>query len=108
MANASAEIYREPIAELSQGDIVEISPHTYLDPPLRSVHEPTPGAVTIRPIAVEDLKAKSDVVARCSPHKALIINYDCEIAKPHILRLVTCPIVPLSDLPPSEQGHAKR
>jgi len=108
MANASTELYRDPIADLSQGDIVEISPHAYLDPPLRWVRKLPTGETKVSEIGINSLLSETDVVARCSPAKALIINYDCEIAKSTVLRLVICPVVSLSGFAPSERGNIKR
>jgi len=108
MANTSAALYRDPVADLSQCDVVEISPHAYIDPPLRWVREMPAGEIQVTEIEIRSLLSGTDVIARCSPEKALIINYDCEIAKSNVLRLVICPVVPLSRFEHSQQGNIKR
>ena len=88
MANSSTDLYNDPIDDLSQGDVVEISPHAYLDPPLRQVRLSSSGAITVKEAPINTLPSHSEIVAQCSPSKALILNYDCEISKPTVLRLV--------------------
>jgi hypothetical protein len=106
MPNDSRELYSAPIADLSQGDIIEISPHLYLDPPIRRVVTSEGGVV--RTIETPVVTERMEVVGNCSPARALILNYDCEIAKPDITRLLICPVIPLSTFPVDKQGNVKR
>lgn len=108
MPDASSDFYREPIADLSQGDLVEISPHAYLDPPLRRVRVRSDGGVELAEVSTGELLGGAEVVAWCSPGKALILNYDCEIAKQGTARLVLCPVVSLSQFNPADRGNVKR
>jgi len=95
MANTSAALYRDPVADLSQCDVVEISPHAYIDPPLRWVREMPAGEIQVTEIEIRSLLSGTDVIAR-------------EIAKSNVLRLVICPVVPLSRFEHSQQGNIKR
>src|SRR5271169_2910797 len=108
MANASDDLYCEPIADLSQCDIVEISPHAYLDPPLRCLDDLPDGKMAVRTPPVHEIARGAGIVALCSPRRALIVNYDCEIAKPDVVHLVICPLVPLSEFPSEHRGNIKR
>jgi hypothetical protein len=108
MANTSAELYRDPVPDLSQCDVVEILPHAHLDPPLRSVRELPTGQIQVSEVDPGSLTSETDVVAGCSPAKALIINYDCEIAKASVSRLVICPVISLSRFQQSDWGNVKR
>lgn len=107
MHNASDVFYSSPVTDLSQGDIVEISPHAFIDPPLRSVVQAESGEVSLNEVVPSRL-AKTEIVATCQPASALIINYDCEIAKERTLRLALCPVVPLTTFRECDQGNVKR
>jgi hypothetical protein len=103
----SPAFYCEPVPELSQGDVVEIAPHAYLDPPLRHLALGSDGHEELKECRVASLQPQAAVLATCSPCKALIVNYDCEISKRGTLRLLVCPIRPLSEFPPTDRGNLK-
>jgi hypothetical protein len=108
MPNDSREFYAAPIDDLSQGDIVEISPHLYLDPPIRRIVPLAEGGINTLETTLSTGMSAAEVVAHCSPQRALIFNYDCEIAKPEMLRLLVCPVIGLSTFPPANHGNVKR
>ena len=108
MANDTQAFYEDPVAELSQGDIIQISPHSFLDPPLRSVWLPDSGVPTVADLSPSNIEGCKKIVAECRPGTALLLNYDCEIAKPTTKRLVVCPILPLAQFSPTDFGNIRR
>ena len=108
MPEDSRSLYETPVADLSQGDIIEISPHVFLDPPLIFVDRQPDGAVILYQSEISQVAGQKEIVATCKPAQALIVNYDCEIAQEKTVRLVVCPIVSLSSFPPADQGNVKR
>src|ERR1035438_4878425 len=108
MANDSQAFYEDPVAELSQGDIIHISPHSFLDPPLRSISLSDAGVPAVSDLSLSNIEGCGKIVAECRPSTALLLNYDCEIAKPTTKRLVVCPILPLAQFSPTDQGNIRR
>jgi hypothetical protein len=86
--------YCDPLTELSQGDILTLAPHTYVDqlPPTSSEGEEIP------------------LLVKCRQTRALVLSPDCEISNPDRSenRAVVCPVRLLSDLTPGRQGDARR
>jgi hypothetical protein len=82
--------YREPIANLSQGDIL-VTPH------LRVSSKED----------VADAQGFIEFIAKGRPALALVVNFDCEIDKPWSETIVVCPILPLKDLPSGQRTNAK-
>jgi hypothetical protein len=108
MANDSRDVYEEPAGDLAQGDVIEIAPHAFFDPPLRCLSEASSGAVALKHVSVGDLQQRCQLAGECLPSRALLLNYDCEIAKPATKRLMICPLVAVSQLPSNDQGNARR
>jgi hypothetical protein len=100
------EFYQNPIADFSQGDIFDISPGCSLDPPLRAVHDTVPPHV--EEIDASEVSSFAHLVSANRASRALLVNYDCEIAKVATTRWIVCPIIDLSDLPEQDRGNAKR
>ena len=88
---ADDNFYREPIAKLSQGDIL-VTPHLRV-----SKTDTTP-----------DYEGLVTFTATGRPALGVVMNFDCEIDKPWSLTVVVCPIVPLSELKESQRADAKR
>ncbi len=98
------DFYQAPEDVASQGDIVEVLPHLYFDPPITALSKAADGTYSSTPApgGFND-KAGQAIVAVAKRCKALVITHDCEIDKKdkegHLLvkRWIICPIVPLQD-----------
>lgn len=106
----SQELYEQPKQAFSQGDIIDVAPHIFLDPPLRALHGAENGLYKVEedPFTKFDDTAGQDVMARCKRARAIVLTHDCEIDKPQIVRWHLCPVVPLYKLKPDNQDKVKR
>jgi len=104
----SQELYEQPRSEISQGDILELAPHFYLDPPLQAVHlvEEKLHKSEIEPFTTFNDAEGQNIIARGKRFKALVLTPDCEIDKVGYWHV--CPVVPLSRLKSGMQGDVKR
>jgi hypothetical protein len=107
-----AELYEPPRLEISQGDIVEVLPHSYLEKPLLSLHAERETELVFRAMGEPHTnfndKDGQPVVARCKRSKAILINHDCEIDKPQANKWLICPVVPMDRLQPKNHDLLKR
>ena len=96
--------------QISQGDILEIAPHLFLDPPhTRLIQEEPNGFLRASIVAdCKDSPAEHQAIAQCRPRLAIIITYDCEIDKPAVKHWIVCPLIPLSDLRKEQHSDARR
>ena len=106
----SLELYEQPKQEFSQGDILDVAPHVFLDPPLLALHpaEENRYRVEAEPFSKFDDSAGQSIAAKCKRTKAIVLTHDCEIDKPQIVRWHLCPVVPLSKLKPENQDLVRR
>jgi hypothetical protein len=106
----SQELYEQPRQDFSQGDILEVAPHVFLDPPLLALQPGENGAykAEAEPFSAFDNNAGQNVIAKCKQTKAIILTHDCEIDKPQATHSHLCPVVPLSKLKPETQDRVKR
>jgi hypothetical protein len=106
----SQELYEQPRQKFSQGDIFEVAPHIFLDPPLLALTPAENGSQKSEkePFSTFDDSKGQDIVARCKRTTAILITPDCEIDKETLHYWHICPVVPLSKLSGSAQGHVKR
>jgi hypothetical protein len=106
----SQELYEQPRQEFSQGDILYVAPHVFLDPPLFALQPQENGLHMFEqePFSNFDDAAGQKVVATCKRDKAIVLTHDCEMDKKQILRWHLCPVVPLSKLRPENQDRVKR
>lgn len=90
--------YCDPLPELSQGDILEAAPHTYVE------QVPTDWLIA------SPTEEETRLSVTCRRTRALILSPDCDISNPERAenRVVLCPVRPLSYLNVGKQGHAKR
>jgi hypothetical protein len=91
--------YTEPLAEFSQGDILEAAPN------LTAVA--LDADKSVMKTAIGQFRNDEMVVAYGSS-RALILTPDCEIEKPWSKKLMICPIGPLDELSQAQRGDAKR
>lgn len=106
----SQELYEQPRQQISQGDILELAPHIFLDSPLLALHNQaeTIYGATAEPYGSFDDKNGQKIIAHCKRMTALILTHDCEIDKPQVVRWHICPVVPLERLRGETQDRAKR
>ena len=104
------DLYEEPRAEISQGDILEKLPSAYLAAPLRALFVRDDGAMEVESENHPNFNDKQGqpVVASCKRAKALLLTYDCEIDKPAVKNWIVVPLVPLSVIPGASHGDAKK
>lgn len=104
------ELYENPREQVSQGDILELLPHVYIDKPLLALHQE--GETIFRasgePYLSFDDKRGQLTTATCRRSKAILLNHDCEIDKPQVKRWLTCPVVPIVRLKLENRERAKR
>ena len=103
----SQELYEQPSSEISQGDILELAPHIYLDPPLQALHtvEGNLHKSETEPFSAFDANGQN-VIAKGKRFKAMVLTPDCEIDKVEYWHI--CPVMPLSILKSGIQGDVKR
>ncbi|HWE53692.1 MAG TPA: hypothetical protein VG273_28135, partial [Bryobacteraceae bacterium] len=93
-------VYQDLGERISQGDIIEILPHLYLEPPLAAVVESDTEKLyelhTHPHPALQ--KSGQDVVAKCSQKLAVVLTADCELDKSSRKKWIICPIVSLSSV----------
>lgn len=101
-------MYQSISDNVSQGDILELAPHIYLDPPLSALAAAeAPGTYLASQVPPSILNG-DPVIASCKRRLAIVVTFDCEIDKPMNERWIVCPVVPLSDLPSQSHGNVKR
>lgn len=101
------DLYEEPKEEISQGDILELVPHIYLDPPLSVLKPENDSYRTERePFSQFDDVNGQRIVAMAKRYRAIVITHDCEIDKTK--RWHICPVVSLDRLNSGLQGDVKR
>ena len=90
--------YCDPLAQLSQGDILEFAPHIYIDD------------LSAESLLALPTDASVPISAVCRKARALILTPDCEISNPERAehRVVLCPVKPLSAISEGKRGDAKR
>jgi hypothetical protein len=105
----SGDLYQAPQIKISQGDIIDISPHVYLDQPLFGVTLRAGSVVNSGTFSLDgsDKKGKS-IVATASRRRAILMTHDCTIDKPNEARWHICPIVSLFELSSKLQDSVKR
>lgn len=106
----AVELYEAPRPEISQGDILDLLPHVYLNRPLFALSKEaeTIFRVTGEPYPQFDDRHGQDVVATCKRSRAILITQDCEIDKPQVVHWMICPVVPASRLRPENVDRLKR
>jgi len=106
----SQELFEQPRQEFSQGDILDVAPHVFLDPPLLALQpaEANHYRFEAEPFSVFDDAAGQFIAAKCRRIKAIVMTHDCEIDKKQVVRWHLCPVVPLSKLKPDNQDRVKR
>ena len=104
------ELYESPRGEISQGDILELLPHVYLDKPLLALAKETETILRCsgEPFPHFDDKNGQQIVASCKRQRAILLSHDCEIDKKHVKGWLTCPVVPLVSLAPENRDRVKR
>jgi len=83
--------YREPLANLCQGDIL-VTPH------LRIATQAD----------ILDADGLIEFTGKGRPNLGLIMNFDCEIDKPWSETVVVCPILPLNEISPNQRTNARK
>jgi hypothetical protein len=104
------DLYEDPRAEISQGDILEKLPSAYLVPPLQALFARPDGSMAVEPEDHPDFNDKKGqpVVAWCKRARALLLSHDCEIDKPTAKNWIVAPIVSLSFIPGPSHSNAKK
>lgn len=104
------ELYETPREQPSQADIVEFLPHIFLDSPLYALNKEDESKFTasIHPFASFDDKNGQAVLATCKRQKAILLSNDCEIDKPHVLRWIVSPVVPILKLGTENRDRVRR
>jgi hypothetical protein len=106
------ELYELPRPQISQGDILEVLPHTSLEHPLVSLQKERETESVFRAVGEPydnfNDKEGQTVVASCKRSKAILISHDCEIDKSHVKKWLVCPVVPMGRLQPKNQDLLKR
>lgn len=104
------DLYEPPGVKISQGDILEKLPTAYLVPPLQALFARADGLMGVEAEEHPDFNDRhgQSIVATCKRAKALLLTRDCEIDKPKVKHWVVAPIVPLSLIPGSSHGDAKK
>jgi hypothetical protein len=105
----SQELYEQPRGQISQGDILELAPHIYLDTPLLGLTRIEGGMhqEEREPFRAFDDVNGQPVVAGCKRTRAIVLTPDCEIDK-NITYWHICPVLPLSRLKGNVQGDVRR
>lgn len=106
----SEELYEAPRAEFSQGDIFEFLPHAYLEPPLTALERETESTLKCSsdPFASFEDSSGQAIVAKAKRQNALLLGHDCEIDKPHIVRWLISPVVPIGRLAEAKRDPVRR
>jgi len=86
----------------SQGDIVELAPHSRLVSPIRYVTTADDGSITVGTVP------SGEAVTQTCLKLALLLTPDCELAKPKTRFWHICPIHPLAQLNRSDQGNTRK
>ena len=104
------ELYEAPGTKISQGDILELLPHVFLDKPLLALKQEadTIFRAESEPFSAFDNKNGQSIIAGCKRQCAILINHDCEIEKPQTRRWLACPVMPISRLAPENQDRVRR
>jgi hypothetical protein len=103
------DLYEAVSAEISQGDILRIAPHSYLPHPLVrlcSLGENKYEAES-EPFSEFNEKHGESVSAICKRRIALLLSPDCEIDKEN-RRWLVCPIKPVADLSSNYKDSIKK
>jgi hypothetical protein len=95
------DLYEDPRAAISQGDILEKLLIAHLVPPLQALFGRPDGTMAVESESHPDFNDKTGqpVVASCRRARALLLSYDCEIDKPAVKNWIIAPIFPLSVIP---------
>jgi hypothetical protein len=106
----SQELYQAVSAAISQGDIIDVVPHVFLDHPLLGLRAEAESLFRAfgEPYATFDDKNGQAILAHCKRTRGLLMTHDCTIDKKHVKRWHVCPVVPLQVLNSSLQGDVKR
>jgi hypothetical protein len=104
------DLYEDPRADISQGDILEKLPSAHLVRPLQALFARPDGSMAVESEDHPDFNDKKGqpVVASCKRARALLLSYDCEIDKPAVKHWIIAPIVPLSLIPGPSHSDAKK
>jgi hypothetical protein len=106
------ELYEPPRPQISQGDILELLPHTNLEHPLLALHKERETETVFRatgePYTNFNDKEGQRVIANCKRSKAILISHDCEIDKQHVKKWLVCPVVSMERLQPKIHDTLKR
>lgn len=106
----SQELYEQPREDFSQGDILEVAPHIFVDPPLLALQSAGDSLYKseLEPFSAFNNVDGQSVIAKCKRTNAIVITHDCEIDKTQVKRWHLCPVVPLSFLKSDAQDLVKR
>ncbi len=106
----SEELYENPRPESSQGDILDLVPHIYLQKPLLSLarEAETIFRASTEPFPQFDDKNGQSIAATCKRQRAILVSHDCEIDKPQVRRWLVCPVIPLVALPTENRDLVRR
>ena len=105
-------IYETPGEKFSQGDIFELLPHSYIEPPLLMLAQEA-GSEAILRLSPEPFVSFNDkdgqrIVSMCKRGKGIILSHGCVIDKPQVRRWLVCPVIPLTEIPSGQRGDVKR
>ena len=103
-------LYEVPRANFSQGDILTLVPHVYLEDPLTTLITESNGTYRAGRAAVSAVDDKDGQPVLCNAKRThgVILSPDCEIDKPQLKKWIVCPIMPLHSLKPENQDRVKR
>jgi hypothetical protein len=97
-----SDYYQAIEARPSQGDILELSPHSRLTFPLHYVSVSTEGFHSLATAPTEN------ALAQVRLQRALLLTPDCELDKPATRFWHVCPIHELSSLNSNDQGNIRK
>jgi hypothetical protein len=97
-----SDYYQEIDERPSQGDIVELAPHSRLVAPVRYLIKAEDGSVT------PSAEPSEAAVSETRHQLALILTPDCEIDKQKTRFWHICPIHPLAEVNRIDQGNIRK
>lgn len=96
-----SEYYQAPDPRFSQGDIIELAPHTRLLDPVSYITRSSSGLTV-------GLGATEEVIAEARHQLAVILTPDCELDKKQTTFWLIAPIHPLAALLGQDQGNVRK
>ena len=106
----AGELYENPREQLSQGDILGLLPHIFLENPLLALNKETETIfrATGEPYLQFDDKKGQLIAAMCKRSKAMLLTHDCEVDKSQVTRWLVCPVVPIVRLGKDTRDRARK